>query len=325
MSVNKYFSYRYIVVILLYFNGFIYSQNKFTLQPGTSILPVDEIRAKELITTKDAYTAILSRFDLMSKCKNINDTLTIKNYLIASSNTVNNWNDEEIAELKKITESVSKKIKSLGLNLNLPEQIELIKSDMNNEGGAEGYTRQNFIVLPGGYISENTFIHELFHILSRYDTLTSEKVYNSLGFKKCNEVPYPPEISDFRISNPDAPFNNFYINVNYNNKPVDAMLILFSGRNYTGGSFFAYMQLGLMVVEGNDINKKPVYQNGKPLILKLKDVNGFYEQTGRNTSYNIHVEELSADHFVMLLNQQKNIPNPELIETMKNIMTERIK
>ena len=313
----------FIVLILLIFRAPSFSQvhDGFLLQEGTYVVPVDGERAKELLMTEDEYTTILSRFDLMSKTGSKSDTVKLQDYLNKASKTVKKWDEESINDLKENVESVRKKITSLGLKIKMPEKIEIILSDMSNEGGAAGYTRSNYIVLPEGKIPHSTFIHELFHIFSRYDKQMSEKVYNTIGFKKCNEVPYPPEIADLRISNPDAPYNNFYITVNHNDAPVDVMLILFSGREYSGGSFFAYMQLGMLVVEGDSGNKKAVYRDGKPLILKLKEVKGFYEQTGRNTNYNIHAEELSADHFVMLLNQQQGLPNPEIIDAMKNIMT----
>lgn len=311
-----------LLFLLIVFSGIIYGQNEFPLQPGTVVVAVEGDRAKELLKTEDEYTAVLSKFDLMSKCLTKSDSVKVQDYLNNSAKTVKKWDEDYIESLKKTVESVSKKISSLGLKIKMPDKIEVILSDMSNEGGAAGYTRSNYIVLPEGTISENTFIHELFHVISRYDADMSEKIYYTIGFKKCNEVPYPPEIADMRISNPDAPFNNYYITLKYNDKPIDAMLVLFSGRQYTGGSFFGYMQLGLLVVEGDDTNKKAVYENGKPLILKLKEVKGFYEQTGRNTSYNIHAEELSADHFVMLLNREEGIPDKHLIDAMKKIMTE---
>ncbi len=310
-----------ILLPLLIFVCSLSAQNEFLLQQGTVVVPVEGDRAKELLKTEDEYTAILSRFDLMSKCRSKSDTVKLGDFLERSAATVKKWSDSDIEELKNVVGSVSKKISSLGLKLQMPERIEIIRSDMTNEGGASGYTRANYIVLPEGSISESTFIHELFHVLSRYDKQMSEKVYNTIGFKQCNEVPYPPEIAGLRISNPDAPFNNFYISVNHKDKPVDAMLILFSGREYNGGSFFAYMQIGLLVVEGDDKNKKAVYENGKPLILMFKEVTGFYEQTGRNTPYNIHAEELSADHFVMLLDREEGLPDQQIIREMKKIMT----
>jgi hypothetical protein len=322
--VIKYF--RKLIAFLFIFAISIYSQEEFQLQQGTVVVPVDGNTAKDLLKTEDEYTNVLSKFDLMSKTLKEDENAAKLNYLVEASLSVEEWTQDEKKVLGKVVSSVKKKIDALGLKLNMPSKIEVIKSTMDNEGGAEGYTRGNYIVLKSGRVREHSesfeelFTHELFHVLSRFDREMCEKVYNTIGFTKCNEVPYPPEIADKRISNPDAPFNNFYITVQHGGKNVDAMLILYSPKDYSGGSFFAYMQLGLMVVEGEPMDKKPVYENGKPVILKIKEVTGFHEKTGKNTSYNIHAEEISADHFKMLVGGADGLPNPELIEAMKNIM-----
>lgn len=312
-----------LLFALLFLSTFIYSQSEFPLQEGTVVVPVDGERAKELMMTEDDYTKILSKFDLEAKTQRT-DTASLGGYLTYAAEQVLMWTDEEKKILGDIVSATAKKIKALGLNLKMPERIEVIKSTMQNEGGAEGYTRGTYIVLKGSRVKaggyDDLFIHELFHVLSRYDKEMSGNVYNTLGFKKSNEVAYPKEIADLRISNPDAPFNDYYLTVQHNGKPVDVMLVLFASKEYAGGSFFQYLQIGMLAVEGDDMNKTPVYVDGKPLILKVKEVQNFYEQIGKNTSYIIHAEELSADHFELLLNQDKNIPNPELIEAMKNVM-----
>jgi hypothetical protein len=328
LLINNYLNLQIIFLFVLFFifSLKLTAQDEFTLQEGTVVVPVDGGRAKELLATEDEYTAILSRFDLMSKSLSKSDTVKLQDYFKKAEESVKIWSEDDKKGLKKVVGSISKKIKALGLKIKMPARIEVVKSDMTNEGGATGYTRSNYIVMKDNSVEgssgsyEDIFIHELFHVLSRYDKTMSEKVYNIIGFKKCNEVPYPTEIAGLRLSNPDAPFNNYYITVKFNDKPIDVMLILFSGREFTGGSFFGYMQIGLLAVEGDEQNKKVIYNDGKPLILKFKDVKGFYEQTGRNTDYNIHAEELSADHFIMLLNQESGLPNPEIIEAMKQVM-----
>ncbi|MBL8017735.1 MAG: DUF4157 domain-containing protein [Ignavibacteria bacterium] len=315
----------YLVIAVLFCSN-VFSQYEFILQEGTVVVPVDGNTAKDLLMTEDEYTNTLSKFDLMSKTLKENENVTKLNYLNDASLSVVAWTEDEKKELDKVVASTKRSIDSLGLKLKMPARIEVIKSTMNNEGGADGYTRGNYIVLKQSRINKYSesylalFAHELFHVLSRFDREMSEKVYNTIGFKKCGEVPYPPEIADLRISNPDAPFNNFYITVEYKGKPVDAMLVLFASKPFEGGSFFFYMQTGLMVVEGDSLSKKPVYAGGKPVIIPIKDVTGFYEKTGKNTPYNIHAEEICADHFEMLLTGAGAIPNPELIEAMKTVM-----
>lgn len=317
--------FRYIFPVLLIVCGAVFSQYEFPLQPGTVVVPVDDDRAKELVKTEDVYTAGFSRFDLQSKSLKLEDAV-LEDYFNVSADGVQPWMSDEIENLKKVTAYVNKNIKEMGLKFNLPSRIEVIKSNMKSEGGAAGYTRGNFIVLSKSYTGSysaslrDLFIHELFHIISRNDPVLSEKVYNIIGFKKCNEVAYPPELADKRISNPDAPFNNYYITVEYLGRQVDVMLIMYAGKSYEGGSFFPYLQVGLLVVEGDEISKTPVYESGKPLVLQTSDVNNFYEQVGRNTGYILHAEEISADHFVMLLTGEKGLANPELIESMKYVM-----
>lgn len=320
-----YYSIRLLALFVL-LAGYSFSQDEFLLQPGTVVKLVDGDKAKQLLMTEDEYTAVLSKFDLQSKTGKTGDA-TLKDYLEYSAKQVVKWEDSEKDNMMNIMASVSKKISALGLKLNMPAEIQIIKSTMKNEGGSEGYTRGNYIVLKDSRVGdsndrmENLFMHELFHVVSRHDRTMSEKVYNTMGFKKTNEVKYPPLIRDLRISNPDAPFNDFYITVNHLDKPVDVMIILFASKPYEGGSFFSYLQIGLLVVEHNAESGTVVVNNARsPVILKISEVKNFYEQIGKNSDYIIHAEELSADQFVQILNQEKDVPNPEILEAMKNAM-----
>ncbi len=318
-------NFRILLLIIYTLTGYLAAQDEYVLQEGTTIKLAGKERAKELLMTEDAYTRVLSKFDVQAKTLDPSKT-TVGDYLEFAGAQAEEWTLEEKKTMGEVVSSVAAMIKNLGLMIKMPATIELIKSTMKNEGGAEGYTRGDYIVLSNSRVTaganglEDLFIHELFHIISRYDNSVSEKIYNSIGFKKCNEVEYPKEIKDLKITNPDAPFNNFYITLEHNGKPVDIMLVIFSAEKYTNGSFFTYLQIGLMVVEGDENSKKPVYKDGEPLILTFMDVKDFYKQVGKNTGYIIHAEEISADHFVMLLKQTKDLPNPELIDAMKHIL-----
>jgi inorganic pyrophosphatase len=322
---SKLLKLRFLLLFLVSFYVWAQPSDEFQLQSGTVVKLIDGDRAKELLMTADDHTAMFSRFDIQSKTKDPNSAI-VDDYMKYAAAQVKAWSDEEKKVMAEVVASVSGKISALGLNIKMPEKIEVIKSTLMEEGGAEGYTRSNYIVLKDVNVGapsdalEDLFIHELFHVLSRYDSNMKERVYNSIGFKKSNEVLYPPEIADLRITNPDAPNNNYYITVEHDGKPVDVMLILYSSGLYKGGSFFTYLQIGMLQVEGDSNNKTVVYKDGKPVILKLKEIKNFFEQVGKNTGYIIHAEELSADHFVMLLDQKKNLPNPQLIEAMKNVM-----
>jgi len=318
--------FRALVVLLLLRVVFAFSQDTYKLQDGTVVALPDTSYGKQLIKVEDEYTAVLSKFDLQSKTGRTDNPKLI-DYLNNASKQVLIWKDSDRPIISNTVASISAKIRALGLKLNMPDTIFIIKSTMKEEGGADGYTRRNCIFLNEEYFwsdgsgVENLLIHELFHVLSRYDRDMRERVYNTLGFKKCNDVTYPKEIADLRISNPDAPHNNFYLTVKYGGKPVDVMMILYSSGQYSGGSFFRYIKIGLMVVDGDGLNKAPAYKDGKPWILEIPDVKNFYEQVGKNTDYMIHEEEICADQFVILLSQNIIIPNEDLIVAMRKAMT----
>ena len=318
------FRLKYSIAAILFICS-LYSQEEYTLQPGTVVKFAGIERAKELMRTEDEYTAGLSRFDIQSKSQKTTES-SLNDYLEYACEQNTEWTEDEKKNMGGVIESVGKKLSELGIKPNMPPVIEIIKSSNKNEGSAEGYTRGSYMVLKDSRISgnktglEQLFTHELFHILSRYDTDMRNRVYNTIGFRKCNEVIYPEEIRELKISNPDSPLNNYFITVKHEDKPVDVMLILFSGKQYSGGNFFSYLRIGLLAVEGDSDGKKPVYREGKPLILKAGEVELFYEQVGRNTGYIFHAEEISADHFEILLSRESGVPNPELIELMFDVL-----
>ena len=52
--------------------------------------------------TGDEYTAILSRFDLMSKTQSKSDTVKLKDYLNKSVLSIKSWSDEDKKDYRKL-------------------------------------------------------------------------------------------------------------------------------------------------------------------------------------------------------------------------------
>jgi hypothetical protein len=97
--------------------------------------------------------------------------------------------------------------------LSLPKIVNLVKTTGAEEGHAF-YTRDTGIMMPEKetdeadvLLLERTIAHELFHILSRRNPTLREKLYELIGFTKCGEVQFPPELKSRKITNPDAPRN----------------------------------------------------------------------------------------------------------------------
>jgi hypothetical protein len=273
--------------------------------------------ASKLLNTNDEYISNLSRFDLDSRSQKANATR--EEHFKNMTAQLREWSNDEIAKLNEGIVEIDKKILNNSLKLNLPQEIIFIKSTLIDEGGAEGYTRSNCIVLKDDIISidqsvlQDLIIHELFHVLTRHSLAFRKEMYSIIGFKLTNEIPYPDELKDFRISNPDAPKKDSYISLEKDSVPVDCMMILFSDREYSGGSFFDYLNIGLLKLKGRD-RKEIDYVNGKSVIYSIEEVTGFFEQIGKNTTYIIDPEEALADNFVFAINNRKDMPSQWIVD-----------
>jgi hypothetical protein len=284
---------------------------------GTTISFATKEEAQAKLGTSDAYTQVLTQFDIASRTRNADNTEE-QDYLDFAASQAQDWTEAEIASLKLGINNVKSKIEEMGLNLNFPENIDLIKSAMLEEGGAVSYTREEYIVVKGA-VEEDLIIHELFHILSRNNPGNRDALFATINFEKTNRITYPASIVHQVITNPDAPFLDHSINLNFDGQQQDAVIILYAGKDYEGGSFFEYINRKLMLVEGEGTNKTPVLVNDMPVLKEFSDASDFYNKVGHNTSYTLHPEEILADHFVALLTE-RSVPSPSFIEDMKAIL-----
>lgn len=287
---------------------------------GTEIVFVEKSNGAALLAQSDVYTKGLSLFDIQAKTQNIASTKEA-DYLDFSSKQAEAWTEEEITKMKLVITSVASKIKALNLNLNLPKQIKLVKTSLEEEGGAGGYTRSNYIVLKSS-VGDNTFAHELFHIYSRANSDKRDEIYKTINFQKCNSIKIPAALKAMRLTNPDAPVLEHFLNLEVNGKQQEVVFITYADRAYNGGSFFEYLKRDLMFIEGEKDNKTVVLSNGNAILKDYSESSNIYDLIGRNTDYNIHPEEILADHFSALVRGQ-SVKEPKYLEAMKLVLQKK--
>ncbi|MCH8922748.1 MAG: hypothetical protein IIA67_06325, partial [Planctomycetes bacterium] len=87
-----------------------------------------------------------------------------------------------------------------------------------------------------------------------------DKLYEVVGFKRCGRVALPPSLKDRKITNPDAPGIEHYVEVKHEDKAALAVPIMYSSvEKYDverGGTFFRYMKFKLMLVEMRKVIKE---------------------------------------------------------------------
>lgn len=141
-----------------------------------------------------------------------------------------------------------------------------------------------------------------------------ERAYAAIGFQPCGEVSFPPALAARKITNPDAPKNDHCIRVESGRTSIWLVPILFSKSDHynpaTGGEFFDYLDFEFLVVE--ESGSHATYDPSKVTLLNVGQIQGFYEQVGRNTGYIIHPEEILADNFEYLLIGKPNLPSPDV-------------
>jgi hypothetical protein len=256
--------------------------------------------------------------------------MTEKTYLRFVGDNVREWSSDEKALIDSALSFVQTRINQLSLSW--PETIYLVKTTGNEEGHA-AYTRGNAIVLPavmlvpeGKGSIKKIVTHELFHILSRNNPDLKDRLYAAIGFHGCGELAYPLRLSQVKLTNPDAPINNYCIRLHVAGMPTWAIPVLYSVTpeydENRGGEFFDYLKFEFLLLEaGNSADPATARYDEQHLqLVGPDDVTGFYEQVGRNTDYIIHPEEILADNFALLILGVEKVPSPKVIGDIREIL-----
>lgn len=285
---------------------------------------VDAADGSALLSERDEYTDRWSWFDVQVRLGRKGHPRELLEF---AGKQTRDWTEEETARIAHIVNSLTVNIAHRGFRLSLPDSILFVKSTCREEGGAAGYTRRNFIVIKDGFLNSpynqtrKLVAHELFHVLSRNDSLLRSRLYALVGFEMCGELELTGMLNRRRITNPDAPVNNTYIEVTAGGDTVQCAMLIYSDRAYDGGALFKYMNIGLLQVRCGGDSLAVHLENGEPVMRRLDEVEGFYEQVGRNTRYVIHPEEILADNFVFAVQGVKGVATPQIVEGMSHILS----
>lgn len=257
--------------------------------------------AKEMINEEDEYTNGWGSFDL--DCRAGHKDATKSEVLDIMRDNCLEYSDEEKDILTKCMSMIQDTLTTYGWTVPMPEEIVFVKTTMKEEGNAGGYTRKNRIYLNGisstHWRSVRLVAHELFHVLTRNDAEFRRKMYSIIGFNVIeHEFEFAKDILDKRISNPDVSRYDSYAELTIGDVKRPCTMMLYSNREYEGGSFFNYANIGLIPL---DDELKPIVKNGITEIHPLEECTDFYDIVSNNTRYVINPEECLADNFAALI------------------------
>lgn len=278
------------------------------------------------LAKNDAYLTTLSDFDRASRART-EDEVTTEEFISFVQDQLLDWDQDREAKVVAIVEEILDRMSKRNIHIfkEIP-QIYFIKTT-GIEEAENAYCRHNAIVIPVNVLDETAdeltdlIIHEMFHIFSRNQPNLKDQLYATIGYKPCPELEWTTELG-YKITNPDAPFNNYYIEIKNQAEQYKVMPILYAKEKYRdeGGTFIDYLNFNLLAVEITDGKTIPFKKDGELLLFEPGDVSRFFEQIGTNSDYIIHPEELIADHFIYAVNDVRDLPNRELVDHLVEVI-----
>jgi len=309
------------------------SNKEFTLQnANTSIIElISGQQAIQQLQNKDDFVNNFSTFDLQSRLNS--SSVTLQDYLELVAKHILPWNEVSTQSIISRIEYMNTKCTNQLKLLTFPPRIFIVLTDGKDENNAAYCRNENVIVISQVMIDsgqiQTTFIHELFHIWSKWNSNLAirDELYASIGYYKIpieKPLEFPADLSPIKITNPDAPLvMKYYINLKKNgDKTYKCTPILHASRVFDANfstNMFAYLVATTLILD--DITYEPL----QPLqYLSYEQASNFYDQIGNNTHYIIHPEEILADNFVLWMTGKENsvkIKTPAVINNMNDIIS----
>ena len=284
---------------------------------------------KYLISLQDTFINNLSPFDLEARC-NFKDA-TKYDYLLFCRNNVLNWTDENIILIDGLLKEIDGELKQRGMVIPLIDNINLVKTTSKEEGGAMGYTRGNTIYV-ADYIMykpkvkiKEILTHELFHILTRSSFPFKQEMYSIIRFTALDKIIDLTTMNQRCrfVSNPDVSNSCSYIELkDWDGKEHRLLMTTLARSNYHGGSLFKYIQPYFLELD----SEHNIMTYGDNLPVRKSIYGEYYKdfimKVGQNTGYMVNPEEILAENFrIAILGEIDEVPNPEIINNIRNGMT----
>lgn len=267
------------------------------------------------------------------------DSLIVKDqYISHLKKSVLKFKPEEKSVVSSTLDSCLNMIYARFPKLDLP-QIELIKIDPNHYGPSVYYTRENAIIIPANELTnahigslQAVMLHEISHILFRYNDDLKTQAYGLIGFKKKNKkIIYPPALKNRMLLNPDGLDNRFYIDLSLKEKEMKVVPIIISSKKAYSeaiSGFMSYIKFDLYGMKEEDGHFRVLSNKNGISQLGVEYMRPFFDQIKENTQYIIHPDEIIADNFMMLLigDRDRTLENfsdegQKLLEDLRKILS----
>ena len=258
-------------------------------------------------------------------------TEAITAYRRSYQNEVLEFTEKETKRLSEIMTPLLNKCRELNNHI-LPDTIRMILVDGTHYGTTTFFTRGHAIVtsrealrtMPEDIYS-HVMLHELSHIMTRYNPELREDLYGHFGFYKIDQsILISREMYDRVFYNPDGVSLHYGIDLFMPDSIVVTFIpLITSNKNQfelESPGFFNYIHFQLYPLDKVD----DVYFVRTPDKMENMDMQSimkrFFEKISMNTQYIIHADEILADNFMYLFrSEEENAKlDHELLNNIRN-------
>ncbi len=313
------------------------------------ILEGDAAKVKIITDTKEGYFEDVRGLEMSIQMgkewdENLGRQEVFIEYLDYLQEDVGSFTESEKKLMMAMEDTINVLLKDVKKEWIFPD-IYLVKLNTKCYGNGVYYTRDNGIYIPYDQLVDarvddliTVFLHEIFHIMSRYSESFRKEAYSLIGFQPVDgKLNFPKSLDDRIFLNPDGVDMAYAITLETDdpsNEPIQAIPVIHSNSpNYMESkpSFFGYIQFDLFRITPNQGGFE-VHIGEDAGGMKSPDIDNlyypsFFEQIYDNTQYIIHPDEIMADNFMFAIFAKNNIYQSEfsergnqLIERFQNLL-----
>ena len=276
-----------------------------------------QAEGRQLKMANTAYFDGLNQYDLDWKTSHSGASLA--EYKALAEAQIVDFSEDEKQIINSAMDFVENRCTELGIQLPLHDEMVFIKSDMEDEGYAGGYTHKNEIYInsyvlkyavqasQGEYddfyreyylhFTHELVAHEIFHVLTRGDAQFRQLMYSLVGFTVMDhEVEFGPAVRSVRLSNPDVERYDNWAEFTIGGQKRRCILTAVYTSSYAEAAatdpeanFFYYTQGVLVPLDEPNI------------MIPIGQATDFYDVMGHNSDYFFAAEEYLADNFSYLI------------------------
>jgi hypothetical protein len=308
---------KFAAILLFALAGLAQAQERFVF--------ATELQARAVLGARDEYVRATGALERSAKLRTA-EGVDEKRFTAAMQERTLAWSEDEQRALSPLLARLEQFTSAVKWQPAWP--ILLVKVSDQLEDGLP-HTRGNALILPESMLRKSSprslayfLSHEVFHVLSRGDLALREQLYAAIGFRPCSEIEIPAALARIRITNPDAPESRHTIEVRWRGQKVEVLSYLhFPSEDVDPhAGFRTQFRTSWLPVERQGGRCKARDER-----IALPELEGFFEQVGRNTGYTLHPEEIVADNFALLFlaagaEAPPKIESPEVLERVRRVL-----